>query len=701
MQNGGAKTRLRICLLALVVGSSAVVLPVPALATERSMRVDTIDPPAVASVEATGAGGREDDASTRVVDLEPFDMVGLSWQGKEAGPARIRVRTGEGWGPWTELEAEEDDAPDPGSREDRSDGRTVTRPLWVGKADGYELAAPRSGLKAHLVRQGDTRLRLRPEKGAKASHVPAIGDRGAWGARPAKDAPSSAPNVKMAFVHHTAGSNNYGPDEVPRILRADQAFHMDARGWDDIGYNFIVDRFGRIWEGRGGGMDRAVIGAHAGGFNTGSTGVAVIGTFSDTTVPGPAIDAVGRLLGWKLGIHGVDPAGGASMRSGGNDKYPAGSVVNFNAISGHRDGSATDCPGARLYDRLPEIRGIARSLSGHYASTCGGGACRNAIDQHWYALGGEGGVLGPQVTADESPTPDGVGRYRVFRNGSIYWTPSTGAWEVHGGIRGTWAGLGWERSPLGYPITDELPTPDRVGRFNHFQAGSIYWTPSTNAQEVHGAIRVKWAQMGWERSLLGYPVTGEHPTAGAVGRFNHFQGGSIYWTPSTNAQEVHGAIRAKWAQMDWERSALGYPVTGELAAADGVGRFSKFQGGSIYWSPSTNAREVRGAIGAKWAEIGLEQSPLGYPATDELPTPNGLGRFNHFEGGSIYWSPSTNAHLVYGPIRDRWAQMEWENGALGFPTSDVYSTPTGQRGDFQGGSIEWNEEARTTSVTSR
>ncbi len=160
-------------------------------------------------------------------------------------------------------------------------------------------------------------------------------------------------NVKMAFVHHTAGSNAYGADDVPGILRSDQAYHMDVRGWNDIGYNFLVDRFGRIWEGRAGGTENAVIGAHAEGYNTGSTGVAVLGTFTSAEVPGAAVNAVSRLLGWKLAIHGVDPEG----RNGG-----------FHNVAGHRDSKATDCPGARLYDRLPEIRSAAGSAARSHAA---------------------------------------------------------------------------------------------------------------------------------------------------------------------------------------------------------------------------------------------------------------------------------------------------------------------------------------------
>ena len=217
------------------------------------------------------------------------------------------------------------------------------------------------------------------------------------------------------------------------------------------------------------------------------------------------------------------------------------------------------------------------------------------IDVKYATLGGPGGWLG-QPTTPELSAPDGVGRYRHFQGGSIYWTPSTGAHEVHGAIRVKWASLGWERSFLGYPLTDESTTPDGIGRYNHFQGGSIYWTPSTGACEVHGAIRGKWASLGWERSFLGYPLTDESTTPDGIGRYNHFQGGSIYWTPSTGAHEVHGAIRGKWASLGWERSFLGYPTSDELTTEDGIGRYSEFQHGSIYWSPATGALVCRETI---------------------------------------------------------------------------------------------------------
>ena len=139
--------------------------------------------------------------------------------------------------------------------------------------------------------------------------------------------------------------------------------------------------------------------------------------------------------------------------------------------------------------------------------------------------------------------PDGIGHYRHFRGGSIYWSHATGAHEVHGRIRDRWAALGWERSFLGYPMTDETMTPDRVGRYNHLQGGSVYWTPATGAHEVHGDIRGKWASPGWERSFLGYPTSDELATEDGTGRYSEFQHGSIYWSLATGALACRKTVR--------------------------------------------------------------------------------------------------------------------------------------------------------------
>jgi len=214
-----------------------------------------------------------------------------------------------------------------------------------------------------------------------------------------------------------------------------------------------------------------------------------------------------------------------------------------------------------------------------------------AIAVHYGELGGPAGVLG-RVLTGELTAPDGVGKFTHYANGSIYWTPATGAHEVHGSIRAEWEATGWETGPMGYPVTDETPTPDGVGRYNHFSKGaSIYWTPATGAHEVHGAIRAKWAATGWETGPTGYPLTDETSTPDGVGRYNHFsKGGSIYWTPTTGAHEVHGSIRDAWAAGGWETGRVGYPVSDEYAIPGR--RASDFQYGRISWDASTGGITV-------------------------------------------------------------------------------------------------------------
>jgi hypothetical protein len=212
----------------------------------------------------------------------------------------------------------------------------------------------------------------------------------------------------------------------------------------------------------------------------------------------------------------------------------------------------------------------------------------------------------------------------------------------------------------------------------------------------HGAIGDYWRSIGGDASFLGPCHTDELPVRGGV--VQHFRHGSVYWSAATGARETHGAIRGTYDASGAASSPLALPVTHEQRTPHRFGAFNHFQGGSIYWSPATGARVVRGAIRAAWAASGWENGPLGFPLTDEVPTPIKAGAFNHFEGGSIYWSPRTGAHLVYGDIRARWAGLGWENSALGYPVSDEYDVTGGRRSDFEGGSIVWDRLTRATRV---
>ncbi|MFF2780768.1 peptidoglycan recognition protein [Streptomyces sp. NPDC058052] len=168
--------------------------------------------------------------------------------------------------------------------------------------------------------------------------------------------------IKAAFVHHSATGNNYTCGQAPSVLRSIYRYHVKSSGWRDFGYNFAVDKCGNIYEGRAGGVAKPVLGAHTLGFNTNSMGVAVLGTFTSSTPPAAVVTAVARLTAWKLGLHAINPKGTVTLVSGGGNLYAKGKQVRFNAIAGHRDGFATECPGGRLYGKL----GTARTSSAKY-----------------------------------------------------------------------------------------------------------------------------------------------------------------------------------------------------------------------------------------------------------------------------------------------------------------------------------------------
>ncbi|MGW2650937.1 N-acetylmuramoyl-L-alanine amidase [Streptomyces sp. NPDC001393] len=193
---------------------------------------------------------------------------------------------------------------------------------------------------------------------------PRIVTRRGWGADESLRDPGFVytRTVKVAFVHHTASGNNYTCSQAPSVIRSIYRYHVKSMGWLDIGYNFLVDKCGTVYEGRAGGVTKPVLGAHTAGFNNDSMGIAVIGSYGETKPPGAAVTAVARLTAWKLGLYGADPRGKTYLTSGGGNLFPKGKNVRLDVISGHRDGFATECPGKWLYAKL----GTARSGAARY-----------------------------------------------------------------------------------------------------------------------------------------------------------------------------------------------------------------------------------------------------------------------------------------------------------------------------------------------
>ena len=327
--------------------------------------------------------------TTAPVQVEGYGGVGLTWDPRvalddEQASFSLRTRSGDTWSEWLEIPFHGEHAPDPGSRE-AQDARPGTDLVLVGRVDEVQVRGVMdgrtplpAGLRMAVTAPGeatDTSRQLpalstssgeEPSEepvaepgeadgldlqAAVVTPRPVIYSRQQWGANEdLRDKGSLRySEIHAGFVHHTVNSNDYSRAEVPGILRSIYAYHTQSRGWSDVGYNFLVDKFGRIWEGRAGGIDRPVVGAHTLGYNDDAFAMSAIGNFESVQPRTAMLEAYGSLMAWKLSLHGVDASSTRQMVAG--DSFPA--------INGHRDAGSTACPGRYLYARLSTIRGLA------------------------------------------------------------------------------------------------------------------------------------------------------------------------------------------------------------------------------------------------------------------------------------------------------------------------------------------------------
>lgn len=326
---------------------------------------------------------------TARLNTAPYKMVAVTWRGRAAPDVDVRTRSGGSWSRWRELHPLGEDAPDRGTTEaGRSARVSATELLWVGRSDGAQLRLDGEvGRRTRLVlvdpgsrpsdvastAQGVPALPRSVAPDPTKAPQPRIRGRRAWGADESwrNGTPVYNRTIKQAHLHHTAGTNAYGRADVPAILRGDYWYHTQVLGWSDLGYNFVVDKFGRIWEGRAGGIGRAVRGAHTLGFNHASVGVAAMGNFDRTRPPSDMVRALVRLSAWKLDAHDRQPAGYTWVTSQGSDRYPEGTRVRLPVTDGHRDTNETACPGDRLYGKLPDIRRRAQQRADAVYPTAG------------------------------------------------------------------------------------------------------------------------------------------------------------------------------------------------------------------------------------------------------------------------------------------------------------------------------------------
>ncbi len=303
---------------------------------------------------------------------------------------------------------------------------------------------------------------------------PNIISRAQWGAEESlRTRPPVYDNgIKAGVVHHTATVNDYAPQDSAAIVRSIYAYHTRTLSWPDIAYNALVDKYGQVFEGRFGGMARPVQGTHTGGFNRNTWAVCMIGEF-DAMGPTPVqVRTVGRLLGWRLALDGIDPRGSTTLTSDGGPytRVPRATAVSLPSIFAHRDVSDTDCPGKLGYVLMGQIRDIAaqftkRPSPSDLAQSLEG----SAIYDRWQTMGGMNSALG----APKSPESQAAGsaRYVIFERGAMYWSPITGAQPVTGSIYAAWGALGYEHSALGLPTSAEIQEPEWTAQ--NFQHGTL------------------------------------------------------------------------------------------------------------------------------------------------------------------------------------------------------------------------------------
>ncbi len=315
-----------------------------------------------------------------------FDLVAVSWDrstpsgsstrstasaGAAAEPeVQVRVREAGGWTGWQPLH-HGDDGPDggPAGAAELARGQHASAPLLTNGADAVQVRVHTEdgrtppGLRVDLVdggRSGSDAPAVPADSAMAATPVPPVVTRREWGAdeRLVQGTPSVNPAVRALLVHHTDTTNSYTRAQAYAQIRAIYAFHTKVRGWNDIGYNLLVDRFGQVFEGRRGSLTAAVTGAHAGGFNSQSLGIAVLGAYGGQAPPPATLRALGGVIAWKAAQHEINPLGTARLVSAGGPftRYPAGSPVRVAALASHRDVGMTECPGDGLWDQLPRLR---------------------------------------------------------------------------------------------------------------------------------------------------------------------------------------------------------------------------------------------------------------------------------------------------------------------------------------------------------
>ena len=533
--------------------------------------------------------------SSRLATPAHEPLIGFTWAGAAAGALSVRTHTPAGWTGWTSIDGAPAEGPDRSSREYH--GHTSAGPIWVGRdADRVDVRVDQGPLADFKVITVDAAVNASPGSISSATATPAqpaIHPRTDWGQpedwqknHDGCDNPDYASTVRYAVVHHTVNANSYSPADVPALINGIWRFHVFTNGWCDIGYNFLIDRFGGVWEGRAGGITKAVVGAHAGGFNTASVGVSLIGNFDAGSVPGAMYSTLVQTIAWKLALHGANPTGQLTVTPAEFDqsRYPAGQPVLLWTVIGHRDVDSTECPGGLAYGLIDRLRiDVQKTMAAAQSPDGTNGYWLVASDGGIFAygragfFGSTGGMRLNQPIVGMAATPTGKGYWLVASDGGIFAYGDAGFYGSTGSMR------------LNKPIVGMAST----------KSGRGYWLVASDGGIFSFGDAAFQGSMGG--SPLNQPVVGMAADEATGGYWLVASDGGIF---SFNAPFYGSTGTMRLAQ----------PITGMTAMTDGRGyQFVAGDGGLFSFGDAPFAGSAAGGVvGRRVVGMAVDRVEGGY-----------------------------------------------------------------------------------------
>ncbi len=510
----------------------------------------------------------------RFIDTEfPASHVGVRWRGPEEAQVDVRVAGPDGsFGPWRRM-ANDHDLEDETRGEDgpflselvRVDAATRIQARAAGGARAVEILVidtrhgPRPWVLARGVRPAAAADPPPKDTEGPGVDQPGVVTRAQWGADESirKGPPKFAPLTKL-FVHHTVTAPSDADPDPASTVRAIYAYHVQGNGWDDIGYNFLVDGQGRIYEGRYARTYKAgeiptgedtmgygVIGAQVAGFNAGSMGVAMIGDYTNLEPTSKAMTAVENLLAWKADRHDIDPLASDSFTAADGTSH------TFPNLAGHRDAGSTACPGNRLYPLLPEVRRqVAKTVVLAHASTLGYWTA--TADGRVLAYGKAasfGSMAGKPLNTPMvgmAATPTGEGYWLLGRDGGVFSFGDATFFGSTGGMR------------LNQPVVGMAATPSGQGYWFVASDGGVFAYGDAGFFGSTGSM------------TLNKPIVGMAATPTGLGYWLVASDGGIFAFGDARFSGSTGSL------------VLNSPVVGMAADTDGGGYWLVARDGGVF-----------------------------------------------------------------------------------------------------------------------